>query len=454
MGVFCLKTDRTAAGVLLMVGSTDPSGGGGLPADVKSAGAMGLHGSPVVSAVTVRDSGKVLSRRAVEPELLQEQLRAVVLDGPVTGVKSGVLGSCANVSVLAGFLKTELEGIPYVLDPAVADDGPGSSLNGDILRSIAEKLLPMSTLCTPDLPVAEALAGMEGIDGLKGMIEAGRTIIERGAGAVLVRADRSASSPADVLVTGNGHRIFKGRRTDHKPPHGMGSTLAGACAALLAAGFPLEESVRTAELFLERAISRRIVRIHGSLPGHLPEAAPMPGSPDDSAFYLPPVYCARCGNAMSRAPGREGHLHCVGCGFVHYRNPLPAVALVVRNGDRVLLVRRAVPPAKGMLCLPGGFLEMGETPREGGRRELLEETGLTALETGVLELETDTTAYGGILLVVLEVTGWSGSAEPGDDASEILWLRPGEIKGLAFRAHDRIVAKLAGAAEGVSSSEC
>lgn len=451
--MFGLKTGRTAGSVLLLVGSTDPSGGGGLPADVKSAGAMGLHGSPVVSAVAVRDSGKVLSTRAVDSELLLEQLRAVVRDGPVSGVKSGVLGSCSNVSVLAKFLKTDLEGIPYVLDPSVTGGGPGSSANGVVLRSIVEHLVPLSTLCTPDLAGAEILSGMKGINSLKGMIEAGRMIVHRGASAVLVRGDRSAENPADILVTGDSHRVFKGQRIGRKLPHGIGSTLASACTALLAAGFPLEESVQTAELYLDRTLSRKIVRIHGSFPGHLPEATPLPGRPEGSAFYLPPVYCARCGNAMSRAPGLEGHLHCVRCGFVHYRNPLPAVALVVRNGDRVMLVRRAVPPAKGMLCLPGGFLEMGETPEEGGRRELHEETGLTAKETGVLELETDSTAYGGILLVVLEVTGWSGSPQPGDDASEILWRRPGEITGLAFRAHDRIVAKLAGAAESVSSSE-
>ncbi len=445
--MFGLKTGRTAGSVLLLVGSTDPSGGGGLPADVKSAGAMGLHGSPVVSAVTVRDSGNVLSSRAVGPELLLEQLRAVVRDGPVSGVKSGVLGGCANVSVLAGFLKTELKGVPYVLDPAVTENGPGSSAGGETLRSIAEHLVPLSTLCIPDLPGAEVLSGISGISGLKDMTEAGRMIMGRGADAVLVRGDRSAADPADVLVTGDGHRVFRSRRSWRKPPHGIGSTLASACAALLAAGFPLEESVQTAELFLDRTMSRSIVRSHGSLPGHLPEAAPLPGSPDGSAYYLPPVYCSRCGTTMSRSPGLEGHLHCAWCGLVHYRNPLPAAALVVRNGDRVLLVRRAVPPAKGMLCLPGGFLEMGETPEEGGRRELHEETGLTAEATGVLELETDITAYGGILLVVLEVTGWSGSPKPGDDASEILWRRPGEITGLAFRAHDRIVAKLAGPAE-------
>jgi 8-oxo-dGTP diphosphatase len=107
-------------------------------------------------------------------------------------------------------------------------------------------------------------------------------------------------------------------------------------------------------------------------------------------------------------------------------------------------VRRAVAPGKGMLCLPGGFMELGETPGECGRRELREETGLTAEEIRLLDLETDSTVYGGILLVALEVLRWSGDPEPGDDASELVWCRLAEVPGLAFRAHERLVRVLAG----------
>ena len=151
-----------------------------------------------------------------------------------------------------------------------------------------------------------------------------------------------------------------------------------------------------------------------------------------------------CGGILEETEGHGGHLHCGKCGFVHYRNPLPAVALLLCDGDRILLVRRAVPPAMNMLCLPGGFMELGETPGECGRRELKEETGLQLEESRILALETDSTAYGGILLVALEAVRWSGEPRPGDDASEVIWCPLSRVPGLAFAAHERLVERLAG----------
>jgi ADP-ribose pyrophosphatase YjhB (NUDIX family) len=95
-----------------------------------------------------------------------------------------------------------------------------------------------------------------------------------------------------------------------------------------------------------------------------------------------------------------------------------------------------------MLSLPGGFLETGETPAECGFRELLEETALRVKKSRLMGLETDMTAYGGILLAVLEVTDWEGTPVAGDDASEVLWSPISEVPDLAFSAHNRLVEKL------------
>ena len=97
---------------------------------------------------------------------------------------------------------------------------------------------------------------------------------------------------------------------------------------------------------------------------------------------------------------------------------------------------------KGMLSLPGGFMETGETPLECGARELLEETGLQIIRADLLDVESDDTAYGGILLAAYEVTEWSGIPVAGDDASDLFWADITDIPGLAFRAHDRLVLKL------------
>ncbi|MCD4701065.1 MAG: bifunctional hydroxymethylpyrimidine kinase/phosphomethylpyrimidine kinase [Candidatus Aegiribacteria sp.] len=431
-----------ASNVLLFIGGTDPSGGAGLPADLKTASALGFHGCPTVTALTVQNSGNVLSWNTVSSVGFMEQLRAVYDDGPLAGVKSGMLGSRENASALAGFIRDNLKGIPYVLDPVLAAGGGGALASDGMPDLLRDELLPLCTLCTPNIGEAEILSGVT-IVNTEDMIKAGSVIIRMGAKAVLVKGGHLSGNPVDILVTEKGHAGFDGSRITEDNVHGTGCTLAAACTALLAAGFPIESAVRDARHFVRRVISRRIGRIHGNLPGHFPQAGPLPVMPDGSSFYLPPAYCSMCGEPMGKSPGEHGHLFCRKCGFIHYRNPLPAVALMVHDDKRILLVRRAVQPKKGMLSLPGGFLETGETTEECGLRELLEETGLQGREGRLMELETDLTAYGGILLAVLEVKDWEGTPVAGDDASEVIWCPIREVPELAFNAHNRLVEKLA-----------
>ena len=97
---------------------------------------------------------------------------------------------------------------------------------------------------------------------------------------------------------------------------------------------------------------------------------------------LPEIkHCPDCGGRVeiAFAEGRDRHV-CRECGRIIYVNPVPAACLVLIDNGKVLLTERAVEPQKGMWCLPGGFLEFGENPYEGGKRELAEETGLIAGE--------------------------------------------------------------------------
>ena len=427
--------------VLLYIGGTDPSGGAGLAADLKTAAALGFHGCQTVSALTVQNSGNVSSWEAVPSGILLEQLKAICDDGPVAGVKSGMLGSTENASSLAGFIKDNLSGIPYVLDPVLAASG-GSSISCEgMAELLRDELIPLSTLCTPNISEAQILAGLK-IRNEEDMIQSGRAIIGFGTKAALIKGGHLTGNPVDILVTGSGSVRFAGSRITSENVHGTGCTLGSAITAYLAAGYPLESAVRNSREYVRRVIARRISRIHGNLPGHFPKAGPFPKEADGSSFYLPPAYCPMCTEPLGRLPGEFGHLFCSTCGYVHYRNPLPAVALMVHDGEKILLVKRAVPPKKGMLSLPGGFLETGETPEECGHRELLEETGLRVTASRLMELETDLTAYGGILLAVMEVTGWKGTAVAGDDASEVIWVRISEVPELAFSAHDRMIKRL------------
>ncbi len=427
--------------VLLLAGGTDPSGGAGLAADLKTAAAMGFHGCPVVTALTVQNSGNVLSWEAIPADRVAAQIRIICTDGPVSAVKSGMLGNAENAIILSETLNGNLRNVPYILDPVLTAGGGYSLADRRLLEVLKYRLLPVSTLCTPNLDEAEILTGIA-IRNKQDMENAGKALLRMGAKAVLVKGGHIKGEPEDVLITRKKKIWFSGSRITAENIHGTGCTLATSCAALIASGFPIEEAVLEARLFVRRVISRSFKRIHGNLPGHFPEAGPLPSKPDGNSFYLPPGFCGMCGSPLQQSPGGEGHLHCRFCGYIHYRNPLPAVTLIVHDEDRILLIKRAVPPKKDMLSLPGGFLETGETPLECASRELMEETNLELTDSRLFGLETDMTAYGGILLIVFEVTGWKGMEKAGDDASEILWVPIMEIPHLAFEAHNRLIKKL------------
>ncbi len=120
-----------------------------------------------------------------------------------------------------------------------------------------------------------------------------------------------------------------------------------------------------------------------------------------------------------------------------YENPIPATCVVVVDpGNQVVLVKRSVPPKYGQWCLPGGFIELGESPEAGAKRELLEETGLSGkIKTllGVRHAPSD--QYHSIMMVGYLVDQFSGQLRPGDDASEASWFAITALPPVAFDSH-------------------
>jgi ADP-ribose pyrophosphatase YjhB (NUDIX family) len=120
-----------------------------------------------------------------------------------------------------------------------------------------------------------------------------------------------------------------------------------------------------------------------------------------------------------------------------YENPIPATCLVVINAEnQVLLVKRDVAPQKGMWCLPGGFIELGESPEEGALRELTEETGLGGRDPILLGVRaTPSSQYHSVLIVGYLVRKFHGTARAGDDAADVRWYSPQELPPIAFDSH-------------------
>ena len=157
-------------------------------------------------------------------------------------------------------------------------------------------------------------------------------------------------------------------------------------------------------------------------------------------------FCLLCGGRLA-AFVEEGHRRrrCRRCGWTFYGNPVPATAAMVIAGGRLLLARRARAPYAGMWDLPGGFLEAGEDPLAGLRRELREEIGLGILRATLMGFATDRYGPRGVtvLSIVYRVTPTSSRVRPDDDVSEARWFGRGEIpyRRIAFPAIRRMLRR-------------
>jgi len=164
-------------------------------------------------------------------------------------------------------------------------------------------------------------------------------------------------------------------------------------------------------------------------------------------------YCLVCGTRLRpvREHGRTRR-RCPKCGWTFYDNPVPAAVALVERGDRVLLVRRARPPYAGTWDLPGGFLEAGETPERGLRRELREELGLEVQRPRLMGFATDRYGPGGfpVLTVIYAVTAGAGRLRIADDVSGARWVPKGRVPfgTIAFRGLRRFLRRALSATGG------
>ncbi len=251
--------------VILTVAGSDPSGGAGIQADLMTIGAAGGYGATAVAALTVQNSRGLLSVRPVEPELVREQMQAILLDMPVAAVKTGMLARADVVDAVSAVLG-RFRPAHVVVDPVMGATSGGTPMDRAAVQAIRSRLLPQATLLTPNVPEAERLTALP-IRTVQEAGHAGHALLEAGAGAVLVKGGHLPESPGtDVLVTADGVHTFPGRWQDQPNSHGTGCVLSSAIATFLGLGDDLYTAVLRGKAFLAQALH------HGRAPGTGPGA--------------------------------------------------------------------------------------------------------------------------------------------------------------------------------------
>ncbi len=147
-------------------------------------------------------------------------------------------------------------------------------------------------------------------------------------------------------------------------------------------------------------------------------------------------FCPRCGNPLT-LENKFGKVRpvCPACGWIHFHDPKVAAAVLVEQDGRVLLVRRANEPFRGLWTLPAGFVDADEDPASAAARECLEETGLTVRVTRVEDVVAGREhPRGADFIIVYRAEVESGEIKAGDDADEVAWFERSHLPQLAFRA--------------------
>ncbi|HEY8162982.1 MAG TPA: bifunctional hydroxymethylpyrimidine kinase/phosphomethylpyrimidine kinase [Methylocystis sp.] len=237
---------------LLSIAGSDPSGGAGIQADLKTFSALGCYGMAAVTALTAQNTRGVIAAYPVAPDIVAAQVAAVVSDIPPDAIKIGMVATPGIAAAIAEALGEAPHNV--VLDPVLVPTQGASLAAAGLERALIATLLPLARLATPNIFEAAALTETPQARKIDEMAAQGQLLIEAGARAVLVKGGDLSGEPVDVLVADGETRLFHGRRIATRHTHGTGCALSSAIAAGLAKGAPLIDAIAAAKVWLEGAL--------------------------------------------------------------------------------------------------------------------------------------------------------------------------------------------------------
>lgn len=249
-----MSVDAALRPILLSIAGSDPSGGAGVQADLKTFAAFGAYGMAAITALTVQNTKGVLKVAPVTAALVSAQIDAIFDDVAVDAVKIGMLARASSARAVAASLK-RASAQNVVLDPVLRATRGANLSDAGLPKTILTHLAPLARLITPNLAEAAILTGTPLAQNADDMGTQARALVEAGAKAALVKGGHLDGAPIDVLCVEGVTRVFCGERVETPNTHGTGCALSSAVACLLAQGFDMEAAIEGAKRWLTQALA-------------------------------------------------------------------------------------------------------------------------------------------------------------------------------------------------------
>ena len=239
---------------VLSIAGSDPSGGAGIQADLKTFAANGVYGMAAITALTVQNTVGVQGIHLVPAKFVSSQIEAIFSDIAVSSVKVGMVGN-AEIAEGVGTTLAKYRNLISVVDPVMVAKGGSPLLDKKAIQAVKDNLLPLATIVTPNLPEAAILLGSSIAKSEEDMVYQGKALLNLGSKSILMKGGHSEGITSnDLLVTENNYVWFKEKRINTKNTHGTGCTLSSSIASFLAKDYSVEEAVSKAKKFVTNAI--------------------------------------------------------------------------------------------------------------------------------------------------------------------------------------------------------
>jgi hydroxymethylpyrimidine/phosphomethylpyrimidine kinase len=235
--------------IALTIAGSDPGGGAGLQADLKTFHQFGVYGAAVVTLITVQNTVRMSRVETLDAVLVGEQLDAVLEDLVPGAVKTGAMGTAAIIEAVA----CRNFACPLVVDPVMIGKHGMPLMDRDAGEALRRLLLPRAALVTPNLEEAAEIAGMEVRD-LATMREAAKRIAGLGAKSVVVKGGHLEGDAVDILWHDGSFAEFRSPRIQTRHTHGTGCVYSAAITAGVARGLSVADAAEQAKRFIGEAI--------------------------------------------------------------------------------------------------------------------------------------------------------------------------------------------------------